>query len=175
MNKERFPERRGVQQATLVFLLDPKNGKILLAMKKRGFGVGHWNGVGGKVREAEGVVETALREAKEEVGVIPKGLERVAILHFYFPDDPQKEGFNQDVHVFFARSWEGEVKETEEMRPKWFDVDKIPYSEMWDDDIHWLPEVLKGNRIRGKFEFNDDNKVEAYIIEDYVEQGRKGT
>ena len=33
---------------TLVFL---RNGsKVLLGMKKRGFGVGKWNGFGGKVR-----------------------------------------------------------------------------------------------------------------------------
>jgi hypothetical protein len=34
------------KQATLLFLI--KDQKILLAMKKRGFGKGRWNGVGGK-------------------------------------------------------------------------------------------------------------------------------
>ena len=33
---------------TLVFLRE--GGKVLLGMKKRGFGVGKWNGFGGKVR-----------------------------------------------------------------------------------------------------------------------------
>jgi len=28
------------------------------------------------------------------------------------------------------------------MMPKWFDLNEIPYSEMWPDDIEWLPRVL---------------------------------
>jgi hypothetical protein len=31
-----------------------KDGQILLAMKKRGFGAGKWNGYGGKVQPDEG-------------------------------------------------------------------------------------------------------------------------
>jgi hypothetical protein len=29
------------------------------------------------------------------------------------------------------------------MKPEWFDIEKIPYDKMWDDDIIWLPRVLK--------------------------------
>lgn len=35
-------------QNTLVFVFNPQN-QVLLAMKKRGFGEGKWNGSGGKV------------------------------------------------------------------------------------------------------------------------------
>ena len=38
-----------MKKTTLCFLL--KNDEVLLAMKKRGFGVGKWNGVGGKLKE----------------------------------------------------------------------------------------------------------------------------
>ena len=37
-------------------------------MKKRGFGVGKWNGFGGKVEAGETVVEAAAREVTEECG-----------------------------------------------------------------------------------------------------------
>ena len=37
-----------LRQATICLLR--KNDEVLLAMKKRGFGVGKWNGVGGKVK-----------------------------------------------------------------------------------------------------------------------------
>jgi 8-oxo-dGTP pyrophosphatase MutT (NUDIX family) len=42
----------GIRQATLVFVFNPA-GDILLAMKKRGFGEGKWNGAGGKVEPGE--------------------------------------------------------------------------------------------------------------------------
>lgn len=44
---------------TLAFVLDA--GKILLGMKKRGFGAGRWNGFGGKVHPGESIEAAAKR------------------------------------------------------------------------------------------------------------------
>lgn len=44
---------------TLTFVVDA--GKILLGMKKRGFGAGRWNGFGGKVDPGESIEEAAKR------------------------------------------------------------------------------------------------------------------
>lgn len=44
---------------TLVFVREA--GKILLGLKKRGFGEGLWNGFGGKVEEGETVLQGAKR------------------------------------------------------------------------------------------------------------------
>jgi len=59
--------------ATLVILTRKSGSKITevcLAMKKRGFGMGRWNGVGGKVDSLkETVEEAAKRETKEEIDV----------------------------------------------------------------------------------------------------------
>ena len=71
-----------MKQATLLFLL--KNNQILLAMKKRGFGQGRWNGAGGKPKDEETIIETAIRETQEEIGVTPKNISQVATLDFYF-------------------------------------------------------------------------------------------
>ncbi len=57
-----------MRQSTLVFVFNPKN-HILLAMKKRGFGEGKWNGAGGKVEEGETIVQAASRELQEETGI----------------------------------------------------------------------------------------------------------
>ena len=53
---------------TLVFLREGE--KVLLGMKKRGFGEGKWNGFGGKVEAGETIIEAAAREVKEECGYI---------------------------------------------------------------------------------------------------------
>ena len=44
---------------TLVMVVQP--GKVLLGMKKRGFGEGKWNGFGGKVQSGETIEEAARR------------------------------------------------------------------------------------------------------------------
>jgi len=138
--------------------LPVKNGKILLGMKKRGFGVGKINGFGGKVKPDETVEEAATRELFEEVGleVRPNELKKVGELSFVFP---HSEGDNQIAHVFLIDSWEGEPRESEEMGFEWFSFNDIPFDKMWDDDKYWLPLVLGGRKIRGKFSFREDNST----------------
>ena len=58
-----------LRQASLCLLL--REGEILLARKKRGFGVGKWNGAGGKPEPGEPIERTAIRETEEELGVHP--------------------------------------------------------------------------------------------------------
>ena len=42
---------------------------------------------------------------------------------------------------------------------KWFSLGEIPYHKMWDTDQHWLPHIIKGKRIKGKFYFNEDTET----------------
>ena len=46
---------------TLVLVRDVPQRRILLGMKKRGFGAGKWNGFGGKLEPGESVQEAAKR------------------------------------------------------------------------------------------------------------------
>jgi ADP-ribose pyrophosphatase YjhB (NUDIX family) len=139
---------------SIVFLL--KEDSILLAMKKRGFGQGHWNGAGGKPEAGEDIIDTARRECFEEIGVKPGQLDKVAVINFYSQGKP---GDNQQAHVYFCKDWGGEPRETEEMRPQWFKLDAIPYEMMWADDKDWLPLVLGGKKIEADFYFGDNNQV----------------
>lgn len=148
-----------LRQVSIVFMLRDK--QILLAMKKRGFGQGHWNGAGGKPESGEDIVATARRECQEEIGVIPGDLKLVAILNFYAQGSP---GNNQQAHVYFCHEWQGEPRETEEMRPQWFNLKDIPYDSMWADDKYWLPLVLSGQKIAADFYFDEKNKVIKHQI-----------
>lgn len=132
-----------MKQTTLCFLL--RGDHVLLAMKKRGFGVGKWNGAGGKVKEGESVTVAAARELNEEIGVsvVPGALEPVGTLQFEFDNNPD---WAQCCHVFVVHQWEGEPAESEEMRPRWYAADQLPFSKMWVDDPHWVPLVLAGKK-----------------------------
>lgn len=148
-----------MKQATLCFLM--KDNEILLAMKKKGFGVGKWNGVGGKLDTEKGdkdIIDTVMRETEEEIGVKIKNPEKIAVLSFYFPYILNKN-WDQDVHVFLARNWEGEPIESIEMLPKWFKIGEIPFEQMWDDDKFWLPHILEGKKFNAKFIFEKGEKV----------------
>jgi hypothetical protein len=43
--------------------------------------------------------------------------------------------------------------ETEEMQPKWFDLSKIPYESMWEDDAIWLRNVIADEEVEYEFIF----------------------
>jgi mutator protein MutT len=151
-----------MKQFTLLFLR--KDQQILLAMKKRGFGVGKWNGSGGKVEPGETVEQAAIRECQEETGVTPRDMEKVGELRFYMSADPD---FGHHAHVFVATTWEGEPHETEEMRPSWFSEADIPYDTMWPDDKVWMPLLLAGKHFHGNFTIGpDDTLVSQELIED---------
>lgn len=154
-----------LKEATLLFLIK-KSGQqisqVCLAMKKRGFGQGRWNGVGGKVEPDETIEQAAVRETKEEIGVNALELAKVAELTFIFPHHPD---WNQFVHVYFCEEWQGEPAESEEMKPQWFNPKNFPFAEMWTDDEFWLPEVIKGNLVKGFFVFAEGDKIREKIVE----------
>jgi len=56
-----------MKEATLCFLIN--ENKILLGMKKRGFGQGKYNGFGGKPQSNETILEAAVREMQEESNI----------------------------------------------------------------------------------------------------------
>lgn len=125
-------------------------------MKKRGFGMGKWNGFGGKVEPNETVEAATFRELKEESGVVVSQAQKHAEITFLFPHKPE---WNQIVHVFVTDKFSGVPVETEEMKPGWFDIDKIPVDKMWSDDPHWLPHVLAGKFVIATFSFAPDESI----------------
>jgi 8-oxo-dGTP diphosphatase/2-hydroxy-dATP diphosphatase len=148
-----------IMKKILTLCIVHQHPKILLGMKKRGFGAGRWNGFGGKVEANETIEAAAKRELEEEAGVRAKNMQRTGIIEFEFVGNPEI----LEVHVFTCSHIEGEPHESDEMRPQWFDSAEIPYQAMWADDKHWLPLALAGKRFYGKFLF--DGEKSNTIIE----------
>ncbi len=129
-------------------------------MKKRGFGMGKYNGVGGKLEKGETVLDAAKRETFEEIGVNPTHLIEIAINDYYFP---AKLEWNVRVIIFLCDKWEGKISESEEMKPYWFGFDDIPFDKLWDGDKYWLKQILSGIKIKGEFLMTEDNSKVAEI------------
>ena len=139
-------------ETTLALL--KQGDKILLAMKKRGFGAGNYNGVGGKIKENETPEEAMIRETQEEIFVTPTEYEKVGIVEFeeYIKGEKQ----NLIFHLYMVNKWIGEPTESDEMKPYWFKMDSIPYDKMFADDKYWLPLVLGGKKIDAHFSFDEN-------------------
>ncbi|KAL1690837.1 hypothetical protein GGG16DRAFT_54804 [Schizophyllum commune] len=167
-----------------------RDGKILLGMKKRGFGIGKyvrtsttylWLGIngfgtalrtftarcslrltprsGGKVEPEESSRDAAIREMEEESG-IRTPLQWAGTLLFFL------EGVEKVFHcdVYRAETFEGEVIETDEMRPAWYSVDDIPYAQMWEDDPYWLPLLVEGVPFIGRADFDAKPGAEGEFV-----------
>lgn len=143
------------KQLTLCMIC--KDNKVLLGMKKRGFGAGRWNGFGGKLMEGETIEQAAIREMKEEVGIDANEMPKIGILTFSFDSDP---GTELEVHVFKIRDFNGEPSESEEMRPEWFAEDSIPFEQMWSSDVLWFPYLLNDKPFRGRVHFDQPSNAE---------------
>lgn len=138
---------------------------MLLGVKKRGFGVGRWNGFGGKIKEGEKIEEAARREVKEEIDINLLDIKRVGVLEFSWKSQPNKI----EVNVFKVNSFTGEPKESEEMKPQWFDISEIPYEKMWSDDKYWMPLFLAGKSFRGNFVFDDKDEIIEHSLKEVQE------
>ena len=151
---------------TLVFCFRPNpvnisSRQILLGMKKRGFGVGKWNGFGGKIEQGETVEEGAYRELQEESSLHADSLVRRG----YFVFNMKESKMLMRVHVFTSQHFSGEPTESDEMRPQWFDVESLPFELMWPDDQYWMPLLLKEDKvIMARFDYEDDETISDYSV-----------
>jgi 8-oxo-dGTP diphosphatase len=139
-------------QASLCFII--QDDRVLLIRKKRGVGAGKINGPGGKVEAGETMLDSAVRETREEIGVTPRDLELRGELFFDFVG-------SHVVHcgVFLARSFDGAPVETDEAIPIWHSTASMPYGEMWEDDRVWFPLLLAGKHFRGGATVDPGDKV----------------
>ncbi len=163
--------------AVVGYLLD--ENKILLGERKKvssGLGQNLVAGIGGKVGDHpetknETLEEAMDREADEEIGdrenplrVIEK--QDMGRVRFIFTHKAPDSQWNQDVRIYAITKWEGTPVETESTKPMWFETNKIPWERMWEDNQHWLPKVLAGQRINATFLYRDDNKIAEYRFDE---------
>lgn len=127
----------------------------MLIEKKSGFGSGKYNGPGGKKEANESLEDCVIREVHEETSMKIEDLTYHGFHEFSTISESKPEW---EVHIYSTFTFAGTPKETNEARPVWFSLEDIPYMEMWLDDLYWLPHVLFGKSVRGKFVFSDDWK-----------------
>ncbi|KAJ2617319.1 Nudix (Nucleoside diphosphate linked moiety X)-type motif 1 [Coemansia sp. RSA 1804] len=138
---------------TLIIPFSHTNDQVLLGLKKRGTGTGLWNGFGGKLEKGESIDECAVRELREESGVAAVDMTYVGVLYMNCTD-----GVGDTMIFVYKCKCGGTIVESDEMRPKWFGVDGIPYSEMYEEAVLWWPVLLD----------NEDPRFVASFIKQFA-------
>ncbi|KAJ2828133.1 hypothetical protein GGI24_002472 [Coemansia furcata] len=60
-----------------------------------------------------------------------------------------------EVFVYTAKDTVGDVIESDEMKPKWFNVADLTYKDTYKEAREWWPTMLQGNKFVTRFEFVD--------------------
>ena len=139
-------------------LIVVKGGEVLLIRKHRGLGAGNINGPGGHIETGETPLQAAVREVQEELCITPLNVEARGELCFHSDDFPRIVAY-----VFVATDYTGTPTETEEAIPHWFTFDAVPYGQMWADDKFWLPTVLHGRSVYGRFVFTGQTLLDHEV------------
>ena len=137
------------EKSVLLYVVE--DARILLIHKHRGLGKGKINAPGGKLEAGESFQQAAIRETKEEVGIIPRQVEKIGELWFSMSDV-------DDILtvVYRAESFEGKLIATPEATPFWISIHDLPYDQMWEDDRYWLPSLIEKTSFLGRFIFEED-------------------
>ena len=142
-------------RAVLCYL--KRDSRYLLLLKAMGkFGGGFWNAPGGKIENGESSEDAVVREVREETGLLVRTLEKIGMLEFYFGPEKQKPDWTAE--VFSSSDFSGSLVESDEGRLEWFEEDRLPMDQMWEDDRYWLPLLVKGSKFHGIFWFTSDMK-----------------
>lgn len=119
------------------------------------------SGIGGKVGDDEAFKnethdEALIREVWEEIGIKPTKYQKVGRVRFLWETKPK---WNMDVVIYIVDEWEGEPIETEVAKPVWHKIANLPKENMWEDNLHWVPKVLSGEKVDAVFLYGPDKTI----------------
>ncbi|NNG38568.1 8-oxo-dGTP diphosphatase [Flexivirga sp. ID2601S] len=129
------------------------HAQVLLGEKLRGFGAGRVVALGGHVEPGESSLEAAVRETREESGLLvaPDDFAAAGQVRFRWADTP---AWDMDVDLFRATRWTGDIVASDELEPEWWPVADLPLCRMWDDARICVPFVLRGDAIDAEIAYD---------------------
>ncbi|MBU0647881.1 8-oxo-dGTP diphosphatase [Patescibacteria group bacterium] len=135
-----------------------KNGKTLMmhrVKKDNDVHEGKWSGLGGKFEQGESPEECAIREVREESGLIAKDLKIKGFLTF-----PIFDGENDwYVFLFVIDEFEGELIDSREGNLQWIDDDKLMDLNLWEGDWIFMKWLDQDRFHTGKFVYDEGRLV----------------
>jgi len=129
-----------MQLATLCYVID-KDKTLMLFRNKKSNDVheGKWNGLGGKFEPGETPEECAIREVKEESGLVIKNPLLKGFITFPMFDG-KKDWY---VFLFTINNFSGKLIDSREGKLEWIPNNKLLELNLWDGDRIFIPWLFK--------------------------------
>ena len=151
-------ERHSVIPRTMCLIFNDDDVLLMKGSEQKEW-AGKYDPVGGHIEEQEDILESALREIKEETGLSPKNASIRGIIH-------AANFFNKNIMLFVitATSEKREVVHSEEGTLECIPVDEVHDINTFDDVkpiIDAVVELEPHQIVTGKIVFDDDNVPEV--------------
>ena len=149
--------------ATLCYI--QKDGKTLMLYrnkKENDYHEGKWNGLGGKFEPGESPEDCAIREIKEEAGLIVKSLKLKGFITF-----PMFDGKDDwYVFIFVIDKFEGSLIDSPEGKLEWIPDNELEKLNLWEGDQIFIPWLFQEKFFSAKFNY-ENGKFIDYQVEFY--------
>ena len=146
--------------ATLCYVMHDNKTLMLYRNKKENdYHEGKWNGLGGKFEQGETPEECAVREIREESGLIVNDPNLKGIITF-----PMFDGKDDwYVFIFTFNGYEGELIESNEGDLSWIDDDKLTDLNLWEGDTIFIPWLYQDKFFSAKFNYEDGRYIDHEV------------
>jgi 8-oxo-dGTP diphosphatase len=144
--------------ATLCYVIDKKQDATLMihrVKKTNDYHQGKWNGLGGKFEFGESPEDCAIREIREESGLIVKSLKLKGFITFPLFDDIE----DWYVFLFTSDDFTGELIDCAEGNLEWIPIDELTKINLWDGDKLFIPWLFEDNFFSAKFIYENGRYV----------------
>ncbi len=136
--------------ATLCYVQDKKSNSTLMihrVKKENDYHQGKWNGLGGKFEIGESPEQCALREIKEESGLIAKSIKMKGFITF-----PIFDGIEDwYVFLFIIDDYEGDLIASNEGNLAWIPNEQLTEINLWEGDKIFIPWLFEEKFFSARF------------------------
>jgi 8-oxo-dGTP diphosphatase len=136
--------------ATLCYVIDKKQNSTLMihrVKKPNDYHQGKWNGLGGKFHPGETPEECAIREIREESGLLVKNISLKGFITFPLFDGEE----DWYVFLFTADEFIGKLIESKEGNLKWIPNETLMEINLWGGDKYFIPWLFEKKFFSAKF------------------------
>jgi 8-oxo-dGTP diphosphatase len=135
-------ERYKIIPRTLVFLFHGKEILLIKHNSEEKIGFGKWNGIGGHIEKGEDPFHAAIREIKEETGLL------IDKLNFcFFTIIPEIDAYGIGLFIYSGRSRNKEIIESTEGQLKWIELSELNQYPLMED-LELILNLVINNRKR---------------------------